>query len=107
MDVLYKYGKKIILESEVAPEGHKSSEGFLEDVSFDIKGIEGTSERNILRKMYETSEKKAKILLLYYHDNDLFNKQKIIDGYRSYLRNSKSKNVESIYYILDNKLFEL
>jgi hypothetical protein len=107
LEVLYQYGKRIILDSEKTLYGLKSSDGLLEGISFDIKGIEGMSERNIIRKMYEASEKSAKILVLYYHDKTLFNKQKIIESYKSYLRNSKRKNVQTVYCIVDGKLYEI
>ena len=107
LDVLSKYGRKVVLCSEKTPHGQKSSEGLLDDISFDIKGVEGTAERNITRKMYEASEKEADILVLYYHDKNLFNAQKILDSYKSYLRNSKSKSLKKIYYIVNRKLYEI
>ena len=33
-------------------------------------------------------------------------KQRIVDGYNAYMRNSKSKKVEILYYIVENKLYK-
>ena len=49
LEVLYEYGRSVVLESEKPSNNkqktHKFSEGFLDGKRFDIKGIEGTGRR--------------------------------------------------------------
>ena len=107
VDILYDSGKKIILGSEIKPEGIKSNEGFLDDKKFDIKGVEGTGKRNIEYKLYEASGQDAETVVLYYPDKSVFSKQRIIDDYAAYMRNSKSKKIKMVCYIVDNNLHVL
>ncbi|MDR0415236.1 MAG: hypothetical protein LBH84_07485 [Prevotellaceae bacterium] len=104
---LYQPGNCVLLESETSSYGIKGSEGLLDREKFDIKGVEGTGKRNIEYKIYNASEKGAKIAVLYYHDKSVFSAQNIVDGYSSYLRNSKSKKIKTVYYILDGELYKV
>ena len=104
LEVLYEYGRSIIFESEYDKEGVKTPDGLLDGKKFDIKGIEGTSKRNIEYKIYEASNQGAETVVLYFHTKGVFSMQRIIEGYDAYMRNSKSKKVTTLYYILDEKL---
>ena len=105
INILYDYGKSVVLWSEKGI-GIKSPEGLLDEKKFEIKSIEGTGKRNIEYKIYEASAQEAEIVVFYYHEESLFSKQQIVDGYNAYLRNSKSKKISVLYYILDKKLYK-
>jgi hypothetical protein len=68
---------------------------------------EGMGKRNIEYKIRDASQKNAKVIVLYYHDKRNFSLQSIKDGYNSYLRNSKNKKIQAIYYIVDGELFRI
>jgi hypothetical protein len=105
--VLYDYGRCVILGSERSTRGIKVAEGFLDGTKFDIKGIEGRGKRNIEYKIYDASRQGAECVVLYYHDANLFSIQHITDGYNAYLRNSKSRRIQNVYYIVDGKLHKI
>gem|GEM_PF-1819376 len=101
--VLAKYGMSVELWSE-APGEDKIPDGLLNGVRFDIKGVEGIGDRIIKSKISEASKQGAETVVLYYHDRNFFSKEQVKDGYHFYLRNSKSKRISRLYYIVDNKL---
>jgi len=107
LDVLYEYGNSVILESEKLGRKIRSTEGVLNGKLFEIKGIEGYSENNIIKDLKDASKKRAEIIVLYYEDRILFSDEKIRESYQSYLRNSISKCIKNVYYIVDRKLFML
>ena len=55
----------------------------------------------------DTNKKRAEVIVLYYHDIVLFSEKQLRDAYQSYLRNSKSKRIQQVYYIVDRKLYTL
>ena len=107
IDVLYEYGKTVVLGSEKRGIGKKAPEGLLDGKEFDIKGIEGTGKRNIIDKISDASYQGVETVVLYFHDADTFNLQKIINAYKGYLKLSKTRRVQNIYYIVDNKLHKV
>jgi hypothetical protein len=106
-DVLYGNGKSVILQSEKSTLGQKTPEGILDGIIFDIKGVEGVGKRNIEYKLFEASRQGVGTVVLYYYDKNIFDKQRILNSYDSYLRNSKSKRVKTLYYIVEEKLYQL
>ena len=107
LDVLYDYGNSVILGSEKMGREIKTSEGHLNGILFEIKGIEGISKYNIIKDIKDASKKQAEVVVLYYHDITLFSEKQIRESYQSYLRNSKSKRIKFINYIVENKLYTL
>ena len=111
LEVLYEYGKSVILESE-KPNNNKQkinkfSEGFLDGKRFDIKGVEGTGGRNVIDKISEAGRQGAESVVLYYHCAYMFDLMKIINAYNGYLKLSTTKRVKNVYYIVDNKLYKI
>ena len=107
-EVLMMYGMQVALGSEKKQyDDDKINDGLLNGKPFDIKGIEGTGKRNVEYKIYEASKQGAETVVLFYYNENNFSKQRIIDGYDAYLRNSKSKRIGCIYYVLNNKLYKL
>jgi len=105
--VLYDYGYSVILESEKLGRKTKVAEGHLNGKLFEIKGIEGDSKNNIIKDIKDASKKRAEIIVLYYHEKNLFSEKQLQKSYQSYLRNSKSKRINTVYYIIDNKLYTI
>jgi hypothetical protein len=103
-DVLYEYGMSVILGSEKPKFNKKVSEGFLDEKRFEIKGVEGTGKNNIINNLKDTNKKEAEIIVLYYHDKDMFSEKQVQESYQSYLRNSTNKRIQRVYYIIDRKL---
>jgi len=94
----------VVLESEILEEGIKTPDGLLNGVLFDIKGIEGNSPRIIKEAISKSSKQGAEIVVLYFHNERMFNVDFVREGYDKYLTNSKSKRVNKIYCITGNYL---
>ena len=108
--VLAKYGMRVELFSEKKDENNprnKKPDGLLNGWIFDIKGIEGIGNENILKDMKDASKKGAESIVLYFHDDSMFSESQIRESYRTYLRNSQSKRIQHVYYIIKDKLYFL
>jgi hypothetical protein len=105
--ILFNYGRRVVLGSEKSAFGVKIAEGLLDDVAFEIKGIEGAGKTAWRHKFQSASAKKAETLVLYYPDSRLFDLQKMEEAYAHYLRNSRSGRIKTVYYIVDDKLRRL
>ena len=106
-EILMKYGMKVELGSEMPKYKNRVADGLLNGKPFDIKGVEGTGKENILKDIKDASKKRAETIVLYYHSENMFDEKQIRENYKTYLRNSKSKRIRQIYYIVDNKLHAL
>ena len=98
---------KVELSSEAPIYKSKVPDGLLNGKLFDIKGVEGVGKENVLKDIKGASKKGAEIVVLYYHKENLFDEKQIRENYNAYLRNSKSKRVQQVYYIVDRKLYML
>jgi len=107
LEVLYKEGNKIILGSEKSEYKVKMHDGILNNIRIDIKGVEGVGENNILNDIKDANKKRVESIVFYYHHKEVFHKKSLVSSYESYLRNSKSKRIKEIYYIVDEKLHKL
>jgi hypothetical protein len=106
-EVLYGYGRCVILESEISTINVKVSEGLLDGKKFDIKGVEGVGGRNIIAKISQASKQGAETVVLYFHDPNMFDSGKTINAYRGYLNLSKNKQIQAVYYIVEGKLYKI
>jgi len=104
---LYDYGMSVILKSEISGYKIKTPEGLLNGKLFDIKGVEGTGKNNIINNLKGASKKEVEVIVLYYHNKNLFSEKQLTEGYQFYLRNSQRKNIQHVYYIVDGKLYSL
>jgi hypothetical protein len=66
-EVLYSYGRSVVLKSEQLGENEKTPEGLLDGNIFDIKGIEGAGKNTIRHKFAEASSQGCKTIVLYFH----------------------------------------
>jgi len=101
-----KYGMRVELCSEI-PGNNKIPDGLLDGKLFDIKGIEGTGKENIFNDLKDASRKGVETIVFYYHESYLFNEEQIRRNYHKYLRTSKSKRIQQVYYVVDKKLHKL
>jgi hypothetical protein len=106
-ETLYRYGRSAILGSEKMPDGVKPPEGLLDGRRFEIKGVESIGKNNIINDLKLASKKKVESIIFYYRDKNIFSEQLLIDGYNFYIRNSKSKRIQKVYYIIKDKLYAL
>jgi hypothetical protein len=106
-EVLSKYGMNVVLESEIMGKGIKTPDGLLNGVLFEIKGIESVSIRNIKDRISEAGKQGVEVVVLYYHDLTLFNKESVREGYNKYLTNSKSKRVKKVYCVAGKYLYKI
>jgi hypothetical protein len=97
----------VVLRSEKSEYKTKISDGLLNNKLFDIKGIEGKSERIIKDKISEASKQGAETVVLYFHDNDMFDIDFVRSGYERYLTNSKSKRVKKVYCVVGKYLYRI
>jgi hypothetical protein len=105
--VLMNYGMDVVLDSEIMGKNIKTPDGLLNGVLFDIKGIESESIRNVKNRISEASRQGVEIVVLYYHDPVLFNKELVRDSYNKYLTNSKSKRVKKVYCVAGKYLHKI
>ena len=107
-ELLAKYGMWVVLDSEKQKtDDEKMKDGFLNGIPFDIKGIEGTGKNNIINNLKEANKKRVETIVLYYHDKNMFDENQIRESYQTYMRNSKNKRIQHVYYIVDRKLHTL
>jgi len=105
--VLYEYGHSVVLESEKLGKGIKTPDGLLNGVVFDIKGVEGVSDRLIKDAISKSSSQGAEIAVLYFHKKDMFVRDDVRDGYEKYLTNSRSKRVRKVFCIVEDHIYRL
>jgi hypothetical protein len=105
--VLSKYGMNVVLNSEKTEFEKRVFDGLLNNTPFDIKGIEGKSERIIKDKISEASKQGAKTVVLYFHEKDMFDIDFVREGYEKYLTNSKSKQIEKVYCVVGKYLYRI
>jgi len=107
LDVLYQNGNSVVLGSEKTNYKKKIADGILNEKKFDIKGIEGIGENNIINDIKDVNKKGVESIVFYYHERKLFDEKRLKESYSSYLRNSKSQRIKDVYFIVDKNLFKL
>lgn len=112
-EVLYQYGRSVILNAETGcNRGVGTPDGWLDGLIFEVKGVElplGSviTCQYVKKRIMKASQKGASVFIMYFHDSRMFSIDELRDGYAAYLRNSSSKRVETLYYILEGRLYEL
>jgi hypothetical protein len=106
-NVLFTYGLKVILASELAAEGILTPDGWLENLLFDIKGVEGIGKSAIKNKLLAANGANCEAIVFYFHTDKYFSNERMASGYSDYLgtKQGKQDNIKRIYYIIGNKLF--
>ena len=108
-EILAKHGMRVVLGPEPSGDENKKADGFLNGRVFDIKSRENIFENSdkVKRKISEASKQKAEIIVFYFHDKNMFDKDIIIEGYGKYLKNSKSKRIQKVYCVVEKRLYRM
>jgi hypothetical protein len=106
-EVLFGYGRCVVLHSENKQEGVKTPEGTLDGKLFDIKGVEGTGKRNIVGKISDASRQGAEVVVLYFHDASMLDKWVVVNAYKGYLKLSKQQHIQAVFCVADGKLHKI
>jgi hypothetical protein len=97
----------VVLLSEKSIHEAKMPDGLLNGVLFDVKGIEGESDRIIKDKILEASKQGAEIVVFYFHRKNMFDIDFVRNSYEKYLTNSKSKRVKKVYCVVETYLYRI
>lgn len=91
LDTLRRKGFSIILASERAARGVKTPDGTLNGIVMDIKAVESAGRWAIKDKFHEAVKQGVAVLVLYFHNQELFSESRIQDGWDKYLREGTSQ----------------
>ena len=100
LDVLRKRGHRVILGPETNTPGIKSFDGFLDDVPMEIKTIEGIGTWAISTKLRYANKQRAKCVVLYFPNKELYTEERIIDGIGKYKADPSNNNEQIISRLL-------
>lgn len=102
--ILANNGNYIKLESE-KPTGYKikHAEGFLNNVLFDIKTVEGAGIGSIKRKLDDAALKKVQHVIFYFPDPKQYSEERIINGFRDYSAKN-NYSFSKIWVVTNNKI---
>lgn len=110
VDILRKRGHYITLESELAPNGVKTPDGWLDGLIMDIKATEKHGKWAIKDKLHGAAKQGAEVVVLYFHQKELFSLERIEDGWQKYLRDDTSKEyprcIKRILCIVEQEVIE-
>ena len=110
IEVLRKNGHRIILESEVAPNGVKTPDGQLDDYIMDIKATETNGRWSVKKKLHNAAKQGAGCIVLYFHRRELFSYDRIEDGWNRFVMDSDSQQyvetIEKIICIVEDEEIE-
>lgn len=84
VDVLRRKGFRITLESERSEEKLKKCDGLLNDITIDIKAIEGDGAWSICTKLNEAAKQRARIVVIVFPSEAHFSQGRVIDGIQKY-----------------------
>lgn len=87
LDVLRKRGHRVILGAESNTPGVKSFDGFLDDIPMEIKAIEGQGTWAICTKLLQAEKQRARCVVLYFPDEDLYSSFRVSEGIRLFRSN--------------------
>ena len=87
LDVLRRYGHRVVLGAETNIPGVKSFDGYLDDVPMEIKAIEGDGLWSVSTKLLHAEKQHAQCVVLYFPKKDLFSKERVLDGIGKYTAN--------------------
>lgn len=107
--VLFEKGNKVILGSEVAPEGVKTPDGYLNDTIFDIKAVLGLGRNNIKNKLNEARSQGCRHVVLYYPPELDYEATVVDEGYYKYrgaLRKAGLADpIQHLWVVKDDSVF--
>ena len=110
VDILRKRGHCITLESELAPNGVKTPDGFLDGIIMDIKSIDGFGKWAVKDKLHNATKQGVECVILYFHKKQLFSLGRIEDGWDKFLEDKDSQRydqtIKRVVCIVENEAIE-
>lgn len=110
VNILRKRGHLVILESELAPNGVKTPDGWLDGQIMDIKSIDGHGKWAIKDKFHGAVKQGAECVVLYFHKRELFSWNRILDGWEKFQSDGSSKKyqtkIKKVICIVENEVIE-
>lgn len=110
VEILRKRGHFITLESEIAPNGVKTPDGYLDGFVMDIKSTEGHGKWAIKDKLHSAAKQGAECAILYFHDKSLFSTERVDDGWRKYTNDEASQKhpqcIKRIICVVENEAID-
>ena len=110
VNILRERGHAVILESETAPDGIMSPDGFIDGIIMEIKAVEGQGKWAIKDKLHIATRQGASCVILYFHDKKLYSYERIEDGWFKYLNDQASQkynhSIERVLCIVGEDIHE-
>ena len=94
--VLRNNGFRVLLESERSRENVKNNDGLLNDLPMDIKSIESNGIWSIATKLREAEKQGAEVVVLYFPEQSLYSKNRVLDGIEKYESNPRIHSSKTI-----------
>ena len=110
VDILRRGGHAVILESEYAPNGIKTPDGTIDGIVMDIKAVEGMGKWAIKDKFHDATKKCVECVILYFHKEILFSKERMYDGWNKFKNDKDSirydMTIKRVICIIETKIVE-
>ena len=107
---LRKRGHCIILESELAPNGVKTPDGWLDGLVMDIKSTDGQGKWAIKDKFHSALKQGVECVILYFHSRTLYSYERILEGWEKFLKDSFSRKyqmrIEKVICVVEDEVIE-
>ena len=107
---LRKRGHCITLESELAPNGVKTPDGWLDGMVMDIKSTDGHGKWAIKDKFHSALKQGVECVVLYFHSRTLYSHERILDGWEKFQKDSSSKNyqmkIKKVICVVEDEVIE-
>ena len=110
VSILRQRGHFILLKSELAANGVKTPDGILDGSVMEIKSIEHIGKWVIKTKFHSATKQRAEILVLYFHNEDLFSVAMLEDGWNKFQNDKDSQRYErtirTVYCVVGSHVVE-
>ena len=107
VNTLRRNGHRVLLGSEVSPDGVKDHDGLLNDLPMDIKAVESNGVWSISSKLKAAETQGAEVVVFYFPEPSLYSKGRILDGigkYESDPHINAMKSITSCLMIVEDQI---
>jgi hypothetical protein len=108
--ILRNRGHLITLESELAPNGVKTPDGWIDGLIMDIKSTDNNGKWAIKKKFHNAAKQGSECVILYFHKKELYSKERIDDGWDKFLEDIDSQRyfntIKKVVCIVEDKEIE-
>lgn len=110
VNLLRRRGHCVILESESAPIGVKTPDGWLDGLVMDIKSTDGNGKWAIKDKFHGALKQGAECVVLYFHRRSLYSHDRILDGWEKFQKDDSSRKyqmrIKKVICIVEDEVLE-